>query len=576
MLGPGHGRRAAATASPRSPRDHAGRAGEPVLRREDLTARHQLERRLARGAARRGRRARRPARRPGAARPPRPSRARCRSTRAASTVDGKSAAPALDAGARSGPASRCCPRTARPRASSRACRSGRTSCWPRCRASPGSAWSTSGKQDEIVDDFMKRLRIKASSPDQQVGELSGGNQQKVLLARWLRLNPKVLLLDEPTRGIDVGAKAEVQALIDELAEEGLGVAADLLRPRGAHRGLRPGRRAASDGAVVGRADRRRRQPGGADASRWPRRRRASPDGTIGMSTDAARRRPRRGPCDQGRLLAWLPGVRRLRGDRAALLVNIVLTPNFLPRSNLRMQLFQASPIADRGARHGAGDRHRGHRPVGRLGDGAGRGAHPALPRLRRRRRRSWSRSSAARRRPRSAGSLVAFVGVQPIVATLALMVGLRGLAGHLNGATAKRSHDPTLARARHRQLARRAAILVDRRVARRRVVAFVVRRTTFGRQLLAIGDNRGRELAGRPAGAARADHRLRLLRCPRRARRGAPGRSRRLRRPRARPATRAVRDHRGRGRRHAADRRPGPRRSARSPAPCSCSCSPPR
>ena len=79
------------------------------------------------------------------------------------------------------------------------------------------------KQDEIVDYFVKRLRIKASSPDQKVGELSGGNQQKVLLARWLCLNPKVLLLDEPTRGIDVGAKAEVQAVINELAKEGLGV-----------------------------------------------------------------------------------------------------------------------------------------------------------------------------------------------------------------------------------------------------------------------------------------------------------------------------------------------------------------
>jgi ribose transport system ATP-binding protein len=82
---------------------------------------------------------------------------------------------------------------------------------------------TRAKQDEIVDYFMKRLRIKASSPDQKVGELSGGNQQKVLLARWLCLNPKVLLLDEPTRGIDVGAKAEVQGVIDELAKDGLGV-----------------------------------------------------------------------------------------------------------------------------------------------------------------------------------------------------------------------------------------------------------------------------------------------------------------------------------------------------------------
>jgi ribose transport system ATP-binding protein len=80
-----------------------------------------------------------------------------------------------------------------------------------------------GRQDAIVDTFMRRLRIKASSPDQRVGDLSGGNQQKVLLARLLCTQPKVLLLDEPTRGIDVGAKAEVQGLVDELAAEGLGV-----------------------------------------------------------------------------------------------------------------------------------------------------------------------------------------------------------------------------------------------------------------------------------------------------------------------------------------------------------------
>ncbi|HEY7596257.1 MAG TPA: sugar ABC transporter ATP-binding protein [Actinophytocola sp.] len=80
-----------------------------------------------------------------------------------------------------------------------------------------------GRQDSIVRTFMKRLRIKAASPDQRVGELSGGNQQKVLLARLLCTQPKVLLLDEPTRGIDVGAKAEVQALVDELAADGLGV-----------------------------------------------------------------------------------------------------------------------------------------------------------------------------------------------------------------------------------------------------------------------------------------------------------------------------------------------------------------
>ena len=76
---------------------------------------------------------------------------------------------------------------------------------------------------KLVDTFMRRLNIKAFGPAQKVGTLSGGNQQKVLLARWLCLEPKVLMLDEPTRGIDVGAKAEVRRLIDELAEQGLGV-----------------------------------------------------------------------------------------------------------------------------------------------------------------------------------------------------------------------------------------------------------------------------------------------------------------------------------------------------------------
>ena len=79
------------------------------------------------------------------------------------------------------------------------------------------------KQQEIVDQFIKRLGIKTTGPEQKIRELSGGNQQKVLLARWLCLNPKLLILDEPTRGIDVGAKAEIQALIEELAEKGLGV-----------------------------------------------------------------------------------------------------------------------------------------------------------------------------------------------------------------------------------------------------------------------------------------------------------------------------------------------------------------
>ncbi len=77
--------------------------------------------------------------------------------------------------------------------------------------------------DRIVATFMRRLGIKAVSPRQPAGELSGGNQQKVLLARWLATHPRVLLLDEPTRGVDVATKLEMQALLDELAVDGLAI-----------------------------------------------------------------------------------------------------------------------------------------------------------------------------------------------------------------------------------------------------------------------------------------------------------------------------------------------------------------
>jgi galactofuranose transport system ATP-binding protein len=75
----------------------------------------------------------------------------------------------------------------------------------------------------IAEEFIQRLRIKTSGPDQKLSELSGGNQQKVLLARMLATAPRLLILDDPTRGIDVGAKAEIQALVSELAGEGLAV-----------------------------------------------------------------------------------------------------------------------------------------------------------------------------------------------------------------------------------------------------------------------------------------------------------------------------------------------------------------
>ncbi|MGZ8411550.1 MAG: sugar ABC transporter ATP-binding protein [Gemmatirosa sp.] len=79
------------------------------------------------------------------------------------------------------------------------------------------------RQRALVDEYMRRFGIKAASADQRIRELSGGNQQKVLLARWLATRPALFIVDEPTRGIDVGARGEIQALVNELAAAGLGV-----------------------------------------------------------------------------------------------------------------------------------------------------------------------------------------------------------------------------------------------------------------------------------------------------------------------------------------------------------------
>ena len=76
---------------------------------------------------------------------------------------------------------------------------------------------------DLCEDMCRKLRVKTPSLEQCIANLSGGNQQKALLARWLMTNPRVLILDEPTRGIDVGAKAEIYRLISLLASEGMAV-----------------------------------------------------------------------------------------------------------------------------------------------------------------------------------------------------------------------------------------------------------------------------------------------------------------------------------------------------------------
>ncbi len=93
------------------------------------------------------------------------------------------------------------------------------------RLSAPLGFLSDGWERGLVEQYRRALGIRMASPDQQVANLSGGNQQKVVLARWLALKPKVLIVDEPTRGIDVAAKAEVHQLLGKLAQGGIAVVA---------------------------------------------------------------------------------------------------------------------------------------------------------------------------------------------------------------------------------------------------------------------------------------------------------------------------------------------------------------
>jgi inositol transport system ATP-binding protein len=78
-------------------------------------------------------------------------------------------------------------------------------------------------ESRLIEEYRQVLNVRMTTPEQRVSNLSGGNQQKVVIARWLALQPRVLIVDEPTRGIDVGAKAEVHALLHQMADEGIAV-----------------------------------------------------------------------------------------------------------------------------------------------------------------------------------------------------------------------------------------------------------------------------------------------------------------------------------------------------------------
>ena len=79
------------------------------------------------------------------------------------------------------------------------------------------------KECVLMDEYIKSLSIKCRDGNQKAKALSGGNQQKVVIAKWLATKPKVLIMDEPTRGIDIGSKNQIYALMNDLAKQGIGI-----------------------------------------------------------------------------------------------------------------------------------------------------------------------------------------------------------------------------------------------------------------------------------------------------------------------------------------------------------------
>lgn len=79
------------------------------------------------------------------------------------------------------------------------------------------------RKNKIIHQWIEKLGVKVANPDQAISTLSGGNQQKIVLAKWVLTQPKILILDSPTVGVDVGAKASIYQLIQQMAEEGISI-----------------------------------------------------------------------------------------------------------------------------------------------------------------------------------------------------------------------------------------------------------------------------------------------------------------------------------------------------------------
>ncbi len=86
-----------------------------------------------------------------------------------------------------------------------------------------NGWISSSKENQLIDHLIDKLQVRTTGREQEVRSLSGGNQQKVVVAKWLGIQPKVLILDEPTRGVDIGAKKEIYHIMNELTEQGVAI-----------------------------------------------------------------------------------------------------------------------------------------------------------------------------------------------------------------------------------------------------------------------------------------------------------------------------------------------------------------
>ncbi len=84
-------------------------------------------------------------------------------------------------------------------------------------------WVDSKKEEKITQEYIDLMDTRTPSQEQLMGNLSGGNQQKVMIGRWLATSPKILILDEPTRGVDVGAKSEIYGIMNELVKDGMSI-----------------------------------------------------------------------------------------------------------------------------------------------------------------------------------------------------------------------------------------------------------------------------------------------------------------------------------------------------------------